>query len=400
MNKSFAKSRVILAAALCVLLIFCASAGLAEGQEEILKGLYLKTVTDFEGAEQGDTIDFSEDTADWYLHGASVAFVMQGASGGKYVQLPDPAGGHHEFQMQYANDLSNKEYALTVDAKMIGGQVGLYVKGCEPIYRVNPAYKDSEMLFCSSTYYVQNGGKSVSWNGMGGSGFCVTASDANTLRIDVAVFEEDGIFVSHRNCRIPVNADVKNTMNTYTFQDDNNGTVSCYINGELFASVEYSDTTTYPLDTDDIEQYEFYKNVTVKDASGSVLLTVENSRLSSRNVLAIAERGSAFEFDNVAVYTDEEPEPTPEITPSPEITPTPGPEQSGEPEQSEQPEQSASAEAPVPTQEITPSASDAGQDNEGGLDTLTIVLIAAAAVVIAGGIAAFFIIKSKKKSAK
>lgn len=46
-------------------------------------------------------------------------------------------------------------------------------------------------------------------------------------------------------------------------------------------------------------QYEFYKNVTVKDAEGSELLSVENSRLSVRNVIALAERGSALEFDNI-----------------------------------------------------------------------------------------------------
>ena len=363
-------------------------------EEELLEGLYLQSQADFDGDEAGNTIDLSDDTADWLLHGAAIAFITADGEG-NIVSIPSPeGGGHHEFQMQYANDLEGQEYAFSVDFKMAGGQDGIFIKGCEPIYRVNPAYQDFEMLFCSSTYYVQNGGQSVSWNGMGGSGFCVTARDENTLRIDVAVFEEDGIFVSHRNCAIPVDFDIKNEMNTYTFRDNNAGEVSCYINGELFATVEYSNVVTYPQDTDDTMQYEFYKNVTVKDAEGSELLSVENSRLSVRNVIALAERGSALEFDNIAVYTATEPEPTAEPTPEPTAEPT---EPDVEPsEQAASPSQEASAPL-TQTTDTGAQTSPAEEEDEPADYTLYIVL-AVAAVVIIAGIVAFIVIKNKKKS--
>ena len=221
MSKILNKLKGLLVLAVCAVLLGIVPAGLAVPEEELLEGLFLQSQADFDGDEAGNTIDLSDDTADWLLHGAAIAFITADGEG-NIVSIPAPeGGGHHEFQMQYANDLEGQEYAFSVDFKMAGGQDGIFIKGCEPIYRVNPAYKDSEMLFCSSTYYVQNGGQSVSWNGMGGSGFCVTARDENTLRIDVAVFEEDGIFVSHRNCAIPVDFDIKNEMNTYTFRDNN-----------------------------------------------------------------------------------------------------------------------------------------------------------------------------------
>ena len=229
---------------------------------------------------------------------------------------------------------------------------------------------------------------------MGGSGFCVTARDENTLRIDVAVFEEDGIFVSHRNCAIPVDFDIKNEMNTYTFRDNNAGEVSCYINGELFATVEYSNVVTYPQDTDDTMQYEFYKNVTVKDAEGSELLSVENSRLSVRNVIALAERGSALEFDNIAVYTATEPEPTAEPTPEPTAEPTEPDVEPSEQAASSSPEASAPL---TQTTDTGAQTSPAEEEDEPADYTLYIVL-AVAAVVIIAGIVAFIVIKNKKKS--
>lgn len=394
MSKILNKLKGLLVLAVCAVLLGIVPAGLAVPEEELLEGLFLQSQADFDGDEAGNTIDLSDDTADWLLHGAAIAFITADGEG-NIVSIPSPeGGGHHEFQMQYANDLEGQEYAFSVDFKMAGGQDGIFIKGCEPIYRVNPAYQDFEMLFCSSTYYVQNGGQSVSWNGMGGSGFCVTARDENTLRIDVAVFEEDGIFVSHRNCAIPVDFDIKNEMNTYTFRDNNAGEVSCYINGELFATVEYSNVVTYPQDTDDTMQYEFYKNVTVKDAEGSELLSVENSRLSVRNVIALAERGSALEFDNIAVYTATEPEPTAEPTPEPTAEPT---EPDVDPsEQAASPSQEASAPL-TQTTDTGVQTSPAEEEDEPADYTLYIVL-AVAAVVIIAGIVAFIVIKNKKKS--
>ena len=394
------KSKSLLALGICALLLALAPAGLAEGQNELTEGLFLQSEADFDGDEAGNTVDFSDDSIDWLVHGASVAYITA-AEEGNIVSIPSPAGGsHHEFQMQYANDLEGQQYALSVDFKMAGGQDGIFIKGCEPIYRVNPAYKDSELLFCSSTYYVQNGGKSVSWNGMGGSGFCVTASDENTLRIDVAVFEEDGIFVSHRNCAIPVNFDIKNKMNTYTFRDDNAGKVSCYINGELFAVVEYSGVTTYPKDTDDTMQYEFYKNVKVKNAEGAELLSVENSRLSVRNVIALAERGSALEFDNIAVYTETKPEPTLEPTPEPtaEQTLEPSAPAASDLEQTLSPSREA-LEPSEQTADNSAQTSPAGGGGDGQTDYTLIIVLAAAAVVIIAGVIAYIVIKNKKKSA-
>lgn len=381
--------------AVCAVMLCSASAAMAVGQEELFEGLFLQSQADFDGDETGNTVDLSDDTMDWLVHGASIAFVTAGDDG-NIISIPAPeAGGHHEFQMQYANDLEGHQYAFSVDIKMPGIQDGIFIKGCEPIYRVNPAYKDSEMLFCSSTYYVQNGGKSVSWNGMGGSGFCVTAKDKNTLRIDVAVFEEDGIFVSHRNCAIPVDYDIKNNMNTYTFRDDNAGKVSCYINGELFATVEYSGVVTYPQDTDDIMQYEFYKNVIVKDAAGNQLLSVENSRLSVRNVIALAERGSALEFDNIAVYTDIEPEPT--IEPTPEATLEPTESVSDPSGEAASPSQETSA-LPAQTTDVSVQTSPSAEQDDNQADYTLIIVLAAAAVVVIAGIITFIAVKKKKKS--
>ena len=394
MRKLFLKAKGLLALTICLLMLAAAPAGLAD-ENQLFSGLFLQSEANFDADEAGNTVDFSDDTMDWLLHGASIAFITRGNEG-NYISIPDPAGNHHEFQMQYANDLEDMEYAFSVEAKLSGVQDGIFIKGCEPIYRVNPAYKDSEMLFCSSTYYVQNGGKSVSWNGMGGSGFCVTAKDENTLRIDVAVFEEDGIFVSHRNCAVGVSFNIKSEMNTYAFRDDNAGKVSCYINNQLFATVEYSETVTYPLDTDDTQQYAFYKNVKIKDAAGKELLSVENSRLSARNVIALAERGSAFEFDNLAVYPSHEPEPTPQATiqatPAPETEAAPATEGASEPAG----ENTASSGR---TNEPSAEESNAPVRPEEENNYTLIIVIAAAAVAVIAGVTAYIIIKNKKKSA-
>ena len=149
MRKLFLKAKGLLALTICLLLLAAAPAGLAD-ENRLFSGLFLQSEANFDADEAGNTVDFSDDTMDWLLHGASIAFITRGNEG-NYISIPDPAGNHHEFQMQYANDLEDVEYAFSVEAKLSGVQDGIFIKGCEPIYRVNPVYKDSEMLFCSST---------------------------------------------------------------------------------------------------------------------------------------------------------------------------------------------------------------------------------------------------------
>lgn len=368
-------------------------------ETKVIKNLYLQSLVDFEDAEAGDSIELSDSTMDWLLFRASVAEVVKDGSN-QYARIIQE---NHEFQMQYANDLSKTNYVFIVDAKMNGVQDGIFIKGCQPIYRANPAWQDFEMKFCSSTYYVQNGGQSVKWNGMGHSGLYLSPKDENNMYIFVSTFEEDGLFTAHRNCVLPVNANLKSEFNRYMFVDNNKGKAEIYINDTLFATVEYSNVTTYPKDKDDTNQTKFYKNVTVKDASGKVVLTVENSRLSPENVIAISERQSDFEFDNLAVYTPEEPKPTPAPTPTPtpteeptatpEVTPTPTADPTAEPTptpteaSSQQPTSAAESPTPQPTQEAVKGSSN---------NTWLIILIAVVAAAAIAGVTYFIIIRKKK----
>ena len=69
MSKILNKLKGLLVLAVCAVLLGIVPAGLAVPEEELLEGLFLQSQADFDGDEAGNTIDLSDDTADWLLHG-------------------------------------------------------------------------------------------------------------------------------------------------------------------------------------------------------------------------------------------------------------------------------------------------------------------------------------------
>lgn len=90
------------------------------------------------------------------MHGASIAFITRGNEG-NYISIPDPAGNHHEFQMQYANDLEDMEYAFSVEAKLSGVQDGIFIKGCEPSIESIPHIRIRKCSFAAPPITFRTG---------------------------------------------------------------------------------------------------------------------------------------------------------------------------------------------------------------------------------------------------
>ncbi len=288
-----------------------------------------------ENLELSSSIDFGEEGTDGSAMGDFNTF--WGVDRGQYFYTIRKEDGTivgrvdetNYFQAQYLDVMENNAYVFSFDAQLGSSQFCFYVRGTEPVSRENPAWKQAVIGWYEKDWYQENGGAvpgAVST--MGASGIALTKGNSDsTVALIVKTYEVDGINIASRVIHIPVDQEIALDMYSYTIYDNGAGTIKYYLNGTLFATVEYSEPTEYD-DPWDETTYSFYKKVVVRDAYGTVLGTVENTRLSQEGTIAFAFRkmsGTVNLVDHLAISVDvQEPLPTdlPESTPSeaPETT--------------------------------------------------------------------------------
>ncbi len=234
------------------------------------------------------------------------------------------------FQAQFLEPMGNRAYVFSFDAQLGSSQFCFYVRGTEPVVRENPAWKEAPIGWYEKDWYKENGGAAPgAVSTMGASGIALTKGNSDsTLALVIKTYEEDGILIASRVVNIPVDAEIALGEHTYTIYDNGEGLIKYYVDGALFATVEYKEPTTYEDDWDD-DYYSFYKKVTVRDAYGEVLGVVENTRLSEEGVIAFAFRkmvGTTNLVDQLQVLVGPEKtqsSTTPESTDAPDLKTTP-----------------------------------------------------------------------------
>lgn len=292
---------------------------------------------DIEGITQYSLVDFEEAelpavgsslgnfNADWGL--------SRGEYFSAYLKEDGTIGGKIDdtnyFQAQYLDAMENRAYVFSFEAQLGSSQFYFYVRGTEPVVRANPAWQEAPIGWYEKDWYKENDGAvpgAVST--MGASGIALTKGNSDsTLALVIKTYEADGILIASRVINVPVDADIALGIHQYTIYDNGEGMIKYYVDGALFATVEYAEPTTYDDAWDD-DAYAFYKKVTVRDAYGEVLGVVENTRLSEEGVIAFAFRkmvGTTNLVDQLQVSVGpekEQPSATPESTdaPAPETT--------------------------------------------------------------------------------
>lgn len=285
---------------------------------------------DIEGITQYSLVDFEEAelpavgsslgnfNADWGL--------SRGEYFSAYLKEDGTIGGKIDdtnyFQAQYLDAMENRAYVFSFEAQLGSSQFYFYVRGTEPVVRENPAWQEAPIGWYEKDWYKENGGAvpgAVST--MGASGIALTKGNSDsTLALVIKTYEADGILIASRVVNIPVDPEIALGIHTYTIYDNGEGAIKYYVDGALFATVEYAEPTTYDDAWDD-DAYAFYKKVTVRDAYGEVLSVVNNTRLSEEGVIAFAFRkmvGTTNLVDQLQISVG--PESTP--TEAPESTPT------------------------------------------------------------------------------
>lgn len=292
---------------------------------------------DIEGITQYSLVDFEEAelpavgsslgnfNADWGL--------SRGEYFSAYLKEDGTIGGKIDdtnyFQAQYLDAMANRAYVFSFEAQLGSSQFYFYVRGTEPVVRENPAWQEAPIGWYEKDWYKENGGAVAgAVSTMGASGIALTKGNSDsTLALVIKTYETDGILIASRVINVPVDADIALGIHQYTIYDNGEGMIKYYVDGALFATVEYAEPTTYDDAWDD-DAYAFYKKVTVRDAYGEVLGVVENTRLSEEGVIAFAFRkmvGTTNLVDQLQVSVGpekEQPSATPESTdaPAPETT--------------------------------------------------------------------------------
>ncbi|MBR5279605.1 MAG: hypothetical protein IKU26_01365 [Clostridia bacterium] len=291
-----------------------------------IAGMTVSSLVDFEEVELpalGNSL--GEFNTDWA--------VARGENFSAYRKEDGTIGGMIEdsnyFQAQFLDSMENRAYVFSFEAQLGSSQFYFYVRGTEPVVRENPAWQEAAIVWYEKDWYKENGGAAAgAVSSMGASGIALTKGNSdNTLALVIKTYETDGILIASRVINVPVDADIALGLHQYTIYDNGEGLIKYYVDGALFATVEYADPTTYEDDWDD-NYYSFYKKVTVRDAYGEVLGVVENTRLSEEGVIAFAFRkmvGTTNLVDQLQVSVGpekEQPSATPESTdaPAPETT--------------------------------------------------------------------------------
>ena len=338
----------------------------------------LVSLIDFEGEEiEADGTMLSEFNKYWKLERGQFFHLVENQDG----TLTGKPDDDNYFYAQAFDITEEQAYVFSFDAQIGSAQFCFFVRGTEPVSRANPAWKEAVIGWYEKDWYTENGGSIAGVSStIGASGIALTKGNSdNALALMVKTYETDGIKIASRTINIPVEADVVNSVNSYTIYDNGEGCIKYYLNNDLVAIVEYSEPTLYDDEYDNTD-YSFYKQVVVKDAYGEVLGTVENSRLSQEGVIAFALRKSVSTtnlVDNLKLSIAE-------LT---LITPTPGTQASPEP--TDEP-------TTQPTAEVTvaPTATATTGNNDSGNSFILPVCIGAGVVVIA--IIVIILIRKKK----
>ena len=197
-------------------------------------------------------------------------------------------------------------YEFSVDLHMVDyGNSAVYIRGEMPgaYAPENPKNYNVKQVFnyFEWDWYAENGGRTYGGSSTAGSGIGIYPG-ANDITVRIKRYAADGLGVASASYTFPYSGE---------FQPDTNGwfklrvvddgtTLSIYFNDVLMCSAILEEPGKV-YESDGTGQ-EYYGKVTLKDAKGKEVLTVENSRVnSSGSQIALTTRSQTMEFADLYI---------------------------------------------------------------------------------------------------
>lgn len=307
------KSRGMLRRLVCLLLVIFLIGSVtvlatgSEGEEtlaDILSGMDIMAASDFDAAEADTALAETSFANDWsvILAGGGTA-VIKSETDGNYVQF-DKYSALELIDIYFG---PNEAYAVSYQGKF--GEKGhnyLFVRGTQVLKRNGTVMN----------WYESDG--SGAGSGVGGSGISFRVYDDDKIQVSIKKNDESkGKHVNTSAVLIDAFAEGEGTLSseyhTYTCYDNGKGLVQFFIDGELKATVSYSNITTYSDDeyetvASDLNNpihAQYYKDVVVTDANGTNKLTVTDALVAVNGRVAFGHRNvTGVCYKDIKVYSD------------------------------------------------------------------------------------------------
>lgn len=259
---------------------------------------------DMESDRSGSFFD-NTTLAEYFQHvggtSTSTAQLFKSAERGNYMRMT----GYSDIRTW--NDVAGA-YEVSVDMHMVTAEKsGLYIRGEMPGQFIikNPANRGTDQVFnyYEWDWYAENGGHTYGGSSTAGSGIAIYPLK-NGIQVILKRYASDGLTVASASHMFtsPTGYDLDSWFNLRCVDDGE--TAYIYLNGEELCHILLeSPGVTY--ETDKTGQ-EYYGKATLSAPDGTVLLTVENTRInSSGSQIALATRDRTMEFDNLVISYSE-----------------------------------------------------------------------------------------------
>lgn len=231
---------------------------------------------------------------------SSTAQVLKGDSDSeKYIRMK----GYCDLRTW--NDVEGS-YEFSADIHMVEyGNSAIYVRGEMPgaYAPTNPKNFNVVQIFnyFEWDWYAENGGHTFGGSSTAGSGIGIYPG-ADDLTVRIKRYASDGLGVASASYTFPYSDDFKPDANGWfklrVVDDEEN--VSIYFNDVLLCSVKLEDPGVI-YETDGTGQ-PYYGKVTLCDAAGNEVLTVEDTRVNSAgSQIALTTRNQTMEFANIYI---------------------------------------------------------------------------------------------------
>ncbi len=200
-------------------------------------------------------------------------------------------------------------YEFSLDVHMLQyGNSAIYIRGEMPgaYAPTNPSNHNVQQVFnyYEWDWYRENGGKIYGGSSTAGSGIGIYPLE-DSIMVRIKRYAEDGLGVASASYTFPYSESFSPTADGW-FKlrvTDDEEIVTIYFNDIVMCSVKLEDATAV-YESDGTGQ-TYYRKATLRDAAGTEVLEVENTRVnSSGSQIAMTVRGQTMEFDNIYIAYD------------------------------------------------------------------------------------------------
>ena len=307
------KSKVVLSRLICLLLVialagsvnvFAVSSGNGGTLSDILSDMNILAASNFGGAAADTALGSTDFANDWsVLFGGGGTAVVKSGTDGNYVQFDK----YSALELKDIYFGPNEAYAVSYQG--LFGEKGhnyVFVRGTQVLKRNGTVMN----------WYESDG--SGAGSGVGGSGVYFRVYNDYQIQISVKKYDTSKTRNVNTNAvLIDAYAEGTGTLasayHTYTCYDNGKGLIQFYIDGELKATVGYSNITTYSDDTFETVaadlnnpiHAQYYKDAVVYDANGTSKLTVTNALIAVNGRVAFGHRNvTGVCYKDIKVFSD------------------------------------------------------------------------------------------------